>query len=564
MHAHNDYYHDIPFWYAYSNGAQSIEVDVWLQDDSLYVAHDREEISAGKTIERLYLSHLQALVEQGESRPLQLLIDVKTEAYATLHKIVAVLQVHPAIVDARHIRILISGNRPATADYSNYPAFIRFDHQNLGDLGQIDLDKVGLISVSFRSLSVWNGYGRMTAADEANVQQVIAKAKAYNKPIRFWATPDTKTAWAYFAYCGLSYINTDKPAAARLFLDELPLRNHATTAPIPVYQPQFPDWNVAQPRNIILMLGDGNGLAQITAGLIANQGTLSMTQLKDIGLVRTAAANDLVTDSAAGATAIATGYKTNNRALGVDTLGKAVPSLVELMSSKGYHTAILTTDAIYGATPAAFYAHQSERDDLYPILEDLNKSPLSLFVAGGAERKDVVSSHFRLGNLDALNDLAQPTAVFLSEGKLPGADSTRLHDLKTAMGKTLRLLAAQDQPFFLLVEGAQIDNGGHANSISTIVNELHGFDLAVGEALQFADTNQETLVLITADHETGGLGISSPATPDSTLRADFLSVDHTGIMVPLFAYGPASQLFRGVYDNTAIYHLVRLALGLQK
>lgn len=563
IHAHNDYYHDLPFWYAYSNGAQSIEVDVWLQNDSLYVAHDREEIQAGKTIERLYLSHLQTLVAQGESRPLQLLIDVKTEAYATLDKIVAVLRSYPAIVGAPHVRILISGNRPASADYPNYPSFILFDHQSLGDLEQINLDKVGLISLSFRRLSVWNGYGRMTAADQENVHQVIAKAKQFGKPIRFWATPDTKTAWAYFAYCGLAYINTDKPAEARLFLDQLPLRNQAKVPPVPVYEPQFPKWDIAQPRNIILLIGDGNGLAQITAGLIANRGALSMTQLKDIGLVITAAADDLVTDSAAGGTAIATGHKTNNRALGVDTSGRAVPSLVELLSLKGYQTAIVTTDAIYGATPAAFYAHQSERDDLYSTLEDLKNSPLSLFVAGGAERADVLGSHFRIADdLDELKDLARPTAVFLSEGKVPSADSIRLNHLKTAVGKTLRLLAAQGKPFFLLVEGAQIDNGGHANAISTIVNELQGFDLAVGEALRFADDNRETLVLITADHETGGLGISSPTTSGSSLRADFLSVDHTGIMVPLFAYGPASQLFRGVYDNTSIFRLVRSALGL--
>lgn len=560
-HSHNDYRQAVPFWHAYSNEAASIEVDLFLQNDTLFVTHDEADIERTKTFERLYLLPIKRLAEANELRPLQLLIDLKSEAYRTLDKVIAAIENHPVLMKDKRVKFVISGNRPAPADYNNYPGFIYFDHQLL-DLADTDLGKVAMISQNFRAYSRWNGYGRMTAQDSARVSDAIQRARKTNKPFRFWATPDTKTAWACFAKLGLGYVNTDKPALARQFLDRLDQNTYGPKPALVTYTPQYAFDEQGRPRNIILMIGDGNGLAQISAALLANRGELSLTKIKHVGLVNTAAADDAVTDSAAGATAMATGVKTDNRAIGVDPAGRTPPTLIELLSAQGYSTAIITTDAIDGATPSAFYAHTSERDDADKIIADLLASEVDLFIAGKKLNATEIEAKFTTTTLDQLTDLNQPTAIYQGEGKMPAMVAGRGDFLPRSVAKVLQILHEEDKPFFLLVEGAQIDNGGHANDITTIVTEMLDFDQAVGEALRFTDANGETLVIVTADHETGGLGIAGSGGPGS-VRADFLSVDHSGILVPLFAYGPGASAFIGVFENTEIFTKLIKAVGVR-
>ncbi len=560
VHSHNDYLQEVPFWHAYGSGANSIEVDLFFKNDTLFVTHAEAEIQAGRTLESLYLQPLQRLVQDGSIRPVQLLIDLKSEAYQSMEKLVAVLADHPALAGEEKIKFVVSGNRPKAADYAKYPAFIYFDHQNLNDLGEINLAKVAMISQNFKAYSVWNGYGRMTAPEAAKVLAAVEKARATGIPFRFWATPDTKTAWSRFAQLGVGYINTDAPAQARIFLDELDQRTHAAAAERAVYQPTYLLKSKKKPQNIILLIGDGNGLAQISAALQANRGKLSLAHLKTIGLVNTSAADDPVTDSAAAGTAIATGVKTNNRAIGVDPAGKSLPTLIEILSGKGYNTGIITTDGIDGATPSAFYAHTSERDDSKKILADLVQSELDFFISGGTSAEKIIAQKFVTQTLEEFKDLQNPTAIYNGAGKMPSARNGRGDFLPASVEKALTVLNGAKKPFFLLVEGAQIDNGGHANDIATIISEGLDFDQAVGEALRFADKTKNTLVIVTADHETGGLGIAG-GDGDGTVRADFLSVDHTGILVPIFAYGPQAENFGGVFDNTEIFGKILRALG---
>jgi alkaline phosphatase len=131
--------------------------------------------------------------------------------------------------------------------------------------------------------------------------------------------------------------------------------------------------------------------------------------------------------------------------------------------------------------------------------------------------------------------------------------------LPRSVKQALTVLQAGEEPFFLLIEGAQIDKGGHANNVNTVITEMLDFDRAVAEALRFADADGETLVIVTADHETGGLGIVG-GDMAGTVRADFLSVDHSGTLVPLFAYGPRSSSFTGDFDNTEVFHRIMAAL----
>ena len=552
-HSHNDYAQEIPFWYAYSNGASSIEADVFLKDGSLYVTHAEEEIVEGQTLEKLYLDRLAGLQDLGELRKLQILIDLKSEAYATLDKLVEVLEGYPNLIHGDKVQFVVSGNRPKPEEYKNYPDFIWFDHQNLEELDKIDLDKVALISSNYKKYTVWNGYGRMTAPELEKVKEVIGLAKATGKPFRFWATPDTKTAWARLARLGVDYINTDKPALARQYLDDLDKNTYTLEHPINVYRPKYEYDSDAQPQNIILMIGDGNGLAQISSAMIANRGELSMTGLKNIGLVKTSSDDDLVTDSAAAGTAMGTGTKTNNRAIGTDPQMQPLTNLVEVVSKKGYLTGIITTDAIYGATPSAFYAHRVERDDTPGLVQDLKESELDFFIAGGENQKKSIEEVFTTRSLETFKEFAGPTGIYIGDNKAPSMSNGRGNVLPMAVAKSLKVLEAKQEPFFMMVEGAQIDNGGHSNSTSDIVQEMLDFDQAVAEALKFADKNKNTLVVITADHETSGFGIMGGSTQDGSVQGGFLTVDHTGIMVPLFAYGPKAQNFNGVYENTDVF-----------
>ena len=561
-HSHNDYRQAIPFWHAYSNGAASIEVDLFLQNDTLFVTHDEAEIERTKTFERLYLDPINRLAEAGELRPVQLLIDLKSEAYRTLNGVVADIEKYPALKENGRVKFVISGNRPAPTDYNNYPDFIYFDHQRLLDLADTDLSKVALISQNFRAYSRWNGYGRMTAQDSARVSAAVQRARQTNKPFRFWATPDTKTAWAYFAKLGVGFVNTDKPAHSLQFLEQLDRNTFGPEPKVATYTPRYSFDGEGSPANIILMIGDGNGLAQISAAQLANRGSLSMTKIKQIGLVNTAAADNAITDSAAAATAMATGVKTNNRAIGVDPAGRELPTIIEILSARGYNTAIITTDAIDGATPAAFYAHTPERDDAEKITADLLRSEVDLFIAGKKLNATEIETKFITNTIDRLTDLDRPTAIYKGEGKMPSILGGREDFLPRSLAKALRVLSAAEAPFFLLVEGAQIDNGGHAMDIAATITEALDFDQAVGEALRFADADRETLVVVTADHETGGLGVAGAGDP-GTVRADFLSVDHTGVLVPLFAYGPGAVAFGGVLENTEIFGLLLRGLGVR-
>ena len=563
VHSHNDYRQDIPFWYAYSNGAASLEVDLFLKNDTLFVTHSEKEIHTDGTFEKLYLEPLRRLAQEGDLRPVQLLIDLKSEAYQTLEKVVAAIKNTPLLAEEKKVKFVISGNRPKPTDYSNYPDFIYFDHQSLLGLAEQDLSRVAMISQSFKSYSVWNGYGRMTAQDLAKVNSAIQKVQKTGKPFRFWATPDTKTAWNCFAELGLGFINTDKPARARAFLDKLERNTYEPQQQREVYLPQYRIDPAKKPKNIILMIGDGNGLAQISATMMANRGELSMANIKNMGLVNTASADDPVTDSAAAGTAMATGVKANNRAIGVDPSGKPRQTLVEILSSRGYNTGIVTTDAIDGATPSAFYAHTEERNDADKILEDLVRSEIDFFISGGKSKENRLRESFVSKTLEEFTDLTQPTAIYNGDGKMPSMINGRGDFLSESVKQALVVLQAEEKPFFLLVESAQIDNGGHANDIATIISEGLDFDQTIGAALQFADKEENTLVIITADHETGGLGIAG-GNGKGQVRADFLSVDHSGILVPLFAYGPQAAAFTGFFDNTEVFNRILAALGIKK
>lgn len=576
MHAHNDYEHKVPFWQALASGFESIEVDVFLADGQLFVAHEKASILPHRTIESLYFKPIEQALDLKllDTTQLQLVIDIKSEPYETLNEIISVFQNHPKLVEASkngNLVLVISGNRPLPSEFIKYPDFIQFDFQSLDHPGNAALAKIAMVSLSFRSVSSWNGKGRLVDEDFVKIKSSIDKAHALNKPFRFWSTPDSKTAWKNFSSLGVDYINTDLLEEASDYLGSLSQNTYVTKTIHHVYKPTFDhDGKLAKVKNIILLIGDGMGLAQISAGMLANHNQLTLTQLKNIGLSKTQSADDFTTDSAAGGSSMATGKKTKNRYIGVDTSGNQLKNIPEFIEPLGFKSGLVTTDHLTGATPAAFYAHQSDRGMTQAICNDLLKSPIALLIGAGKSdfQSTGISKMADWEELTSLEEVArseeEKLVYFASDNGLPDKLHGRENYLPDAVHTAIEYLSTKKEPFFLMVEGAFIDSGGHSNNTGVVVEEVLDFDLAVEQALRFADENGETLVIITADHETGGFSIPQGNLENREIEGQFLTHDHTGIMVPVFAYGPHASDFCGVYENSSIYDKIVNIINLYK
>lgn len=328
----------------------------------------------------------------------------------------------------------------------------------------------------------------------------------------------------------------------------------------------------APPRNIILMIGDGMGLTQITAGLYTSpSGGLFLEEFPVTGLMRTHSSNRLVTDSAAGATAFSCGCKTYNGAIGMCANKKPCTTILEEARRAEKAIGLVTTSSITHATPAAFIAHVDDRAQMEDIAAFFLKTLPDLFIGGGmkyfSERldgrnlyKELQQQQYNIGQYQTtlLQDMsptpAQPFAWFSAAQEPASVTEGRNYlPLAAKIAPTFLKKRSGDKGFFLMIEGAQIDWACHAKDGPRARLEMLDFDAAIGEVLRFARADGETLVIVTADHETGGLAIEQGSTRDS-LDIDFATNGHTASLVPVFAYGPGAQLFGGIYDNTDIYH----------
>ncbi|MFT4972070.1 MAG: alkaline phosphatase [Saprospiraceae bacterium] len=346
-----------------------------------------------------------------------------------------------------------------------------------------------------------------------------------------------------------------------------------------IYLPNLPApvMKVA-PKNIILMIGDGMGLTQISAGMYRNGNQLNLEKFPVIGLHKSYASNDLITDSAAGATAFACGVKTYNGAIGVNPDTVAVKTILEEAEEHGLKTGMVATSTIVHATPASFIAHQKQRKMYEEIAADFLKTDIDFFLGGGKkffDRRDdgrnlydelrakdyIISDYFAEDLEDFKIDYSKKIGYLTSDqDPLPAAQGRDYLIPASEMAINYLDKVAVDTGFFLMIEGSQIDWGGHANNSDYIITEMIEFDNAIGKVLEFAEKDGETLVIITADHETGGYAINPGSTMDSIVPG-FTSTYHTATMIPVFAYGPGSELFGGIYENTAIYHKMKAAFG---
>jgi alkaline phosphatase len=330
-----------------------------------------------------------------------------------------------------------------------------------------------------------------------------------------------------------------------------------------------------KPKNIILFIGDGMGVAQVFGGLTANGGKLNITNFPITGFSMTQSADNYVTDSGAGGTAIACGVKTNNGSIGVDEKNIPVKSLIELAETAKLSTGIVVTCALSHATPASFVSHVKSRKYYEEIAAGYVNSGIDVFIGGGlndfAKRKDkrnlveeIKLKNYNIAyNLDELDKIKSGNiAAFLDTVHLPKAE-LRNEMLTKSVAKAISILKNNDYGFFMMVEGSQIDWGGHQNNTAYIERELLDMDKAVGEALKFALEDKNTLIIITADHETGGMTLSGGNIEKGKIVAKYTSDDHSGIPVPVFAFGPGAENFSGVYQNTELFKKIVQLLDLK-
>lgn len=340
-----------------------------------------------------------------------------------------------------------------------------------------------------------------------------------------------------------------------------------------------PTAQAVHPARVVFLIGDGVGAAYWTAARFTSQ-PLAVERFPIGGLVDTRSSSSWITDSAAGGTAYSAGVRTYNGAIGVGPDSLPVPNVLEMARDQGWATGIVVTSSVTHATPACFVAHAASRSQEYDIAEDLLASRVDVFLGGGMSRFDGAS---RPDSVDLLATVRSTYTFVTSAAELAAADlatSTRLAGLfaevhmPPAAERTptlpdmtraaLSVLSKDPDGFFLMVEGSQPDFLGHDHApIEDVAREVLDFDTAIKVVLDFADANPGTLVVVVADHETGGLAIE--LTPDS-LRAEgaapapfaaYATTGHTGQMVPLFAKGPGAERFGGIKDNFQVGRILQ-------
>ena len=331
-------------------------------------------------------------------------------------------------------------------------------------------------------------------------------------------------------------------------------------------------------KNVILMIGDGMGICQITAAMYMNNNHLEIERFQNIGLHQSHGSDSLVTDSAAGATAFACGVKTYRGAVGVDANKNPVESILEKAEKKGKATGLIATSEIVHATPASFIAHVEKRYYYEDIARAFLDTEVDFFVGGGKKYFDrrisddrnisdeLVKKGYRIYNHfdHELSEISiepdENFGFFTAEEKpLPVAQGRDYLGLATELAIS-HLDTHSNKGFFLMVESSQIDWGGHANNSDYIITEMLEFDRVIGKVLDWAEKDGNTLVVVTADHETGGYAILK-GSEMGKLKTGFTTVKHSAEMIPVFAYGPGSELFRGIYQNSDIHSKLLKAIS---
>ncbi len=325
--------------------------------------------------------------------------------------------------------------------------------------------------------------------------------------------------------------------------------------------------------SVILMIGDGMGIHHLSAAWAANRGHLFIENCPVTGISKTWCADKLVTDSAAAGTAMATGTKTLYHRVAVCPRGGCLDSLVDKAADMGKSTGVIATCELNDATPAAFCANNEKRSDSYGIIGDYPHSHAD-FIFGGGSRyftqrpdgrdifREMQAQGYRIARSWEEAAALPPgkTLIVTAPGNLP-PPSRRGDVLRQAALKALDNLSRNPNGFFLMVEGSNIDKAAHHNSLKEMMEELLDFDQTAGAVLAWASKHPGTLVVITADHNTGAFALTGGNREKGEITAQFGSGSHDGIAVPVYAFGAGSGAFTGIYENTDIFRKIMKAFG---
>lgn len=337
-------------------------------------------------------------------------------------------------------------------------------------------------------------------------------------------------------------------------------------------------------RSLIFLIGDGMGLAQVSMLQLERGDSLTaFDRAQGVALIRTRSANSRVTDSAAAGTALSSGAKTGNGHVGVDAEEHPLHSMMERAHEQGMPTGIAVTCYLQHATPAAFYAHVSDRNDTKAITRDLLVSDVDVLFGGG--RKWLAEEcpeggngldalrrrgYFVTDRIESVDTVTRGRVACVAAEKHLARAPKRGDFLLGATRKALEVLgndaAAAGKGFLLMVEGSQIDWAGHANDAEYLKAELRDFDRVVAAAMDYADRTPGVLVVVAADHETGGFSIPSEekdfTKAHSDIRYNFSTGNHSASMVPVYFYGAGADRINGVMENSELSHRLMELLGL--
>lgn len=320
-------------------------------------------------------------------------------------------------------------------------------------------------------------------------------------------------------------------------------------------------------RNVIIMIGDGMGLEQVSCAWVLNHGRLNLDNFPVVGLSRTYSTDHLITDSGAGGTAIAAGVKT-----AYDHIGMAPDNVTELPSilvkaqQAGKKTGVAVTCHFADATPCDFCSHNEHRYNQEDLIADYLDCGVDYLSGGGmdwftihrTDGRDIAAEMVAKGYNLAVNEeelmaAELPVLGILAPDNLPVAQERgELYRHSVARGLELLSKAAGDAGFVMMLEGSCIDDWLHGNRIDLAMEELLDFDRTIGDVLEWAAADGHTLVVVVADHATGGLSLMDGDLAEGLIGVSFADESHNGIAVPYYVWGPGASRFGGILENDAL------------
>ena len=330
--------------------------------------------------------------------------------------------------------------------------------------------------------------------------------------------------------------------------------------------------SLSRPKSIILFIGDGMGVSQVTAAVMMGIGD-NFLRFKNGGFSITRSSDSWITDSAASATSMASGKRTYNKAIGVDDDRVPLKNIVEYAQELGMSTGLIATSSITHATPASFATHVEWRKEELEIAKQLSESNVDVLIGGG--RKYFLPTNEdgeRIDDRNLLNELADKgfsvaynmddlynlnfekvdkLIALLSHGAINKKENPE-HNLSDMTHVAINILSKNEKGFFLMVEGSQIDWESHDNEYEKMLFQMEDFNEALGIGLDFLDSNKDVLIVMTADHETGGLSLNQSSNKTANFKPKWTSHGHTGVFVPILSSGPGSEQFGGILDVTEI------------